>query len=74
MEGISIVLLSNLIGMKKFCRLTKKKTPEQLDMSLLCAKLSEWAVSSSTYDGGESCPPDEVGSICKFECFEVFTN
>lgn len=74
MEGISIVLLSNLIGMKKFYRLTKKKTPEQLDMSLLCAKLSGWALLSATYDGGESCPPEEVGSICKFECFEVFTN
>ena len=53
MEGISIVLLSNLIGMKKFYRLTKKKTPEQLDMSLLCAKLSGWALLSATYDGGE---------------------
>lgn len=74
MEGVSIVPLFNLIGMKKFYRLTKKKTPEQLDMALLSSKLAGWALLNSTYDGGEECLPEEVGTTFKLEEGELYLN
>jgi len=47
--------------MKKFTRITKKKTDEQIEFTYMQARLAAWAELRSVYDGGEVCPACEVG-------------